>query len=92
VARAARAGLRAFAKVELAPGDPHRALHARRASACWDPSKSGWVAEPGEFELRAARRRATSARARFTLGGAQLRACSPAWAPARVRRARAAAR
>jgi beta-glucosidase len=62
--------LRAFAKVELAPGETRtvRFMLDARALSCWDPSKSGWVAEPGEFELRAgASSRDIRARARFTL-------------------------
>ncbi len=62
--------LRAFAKLELAPGET-RTLEFRlepRALSYWDPSVAGWVAEPGEFELRAgASSRDVRARARLTL-------------------------
>ncbi|HVN39722.1 MAG TPA: glycoside hydrolase family 3 C-terminal domain-containing protein [Myxococcota bacterium] len=60
----------AFEKVRLAPGERRRvrfALDARALSA-YDPEKRAFVAEPGEFELRAGRSsRDLRARARFTL-------------------------
>jgi beta-glucosidase len=46
--------LKAFAKIELAPGETtavHFHLDAR-ALAYWDPAVAGWVSEPGTFELR----------------------------------------
>jgi beta-glucosidase len=45
--------LRAFAKVELAPGERRelRFTLAPRAFAAWDPGAGDWVAEPGEFEI-----------------------------------------
>jgi beta-glucosidase len=45
--------LRAFAKVELAPGETRRVRFALapRAFSFWDPARKDWVAEPGEFEL-----------------------------------------
>jgi beta-glucosidase len=47
--------LKAFAKVSLEPGQSTRVSFVLddRALACWDPSTSAWVAEPGEFELLA---------------------------------------
>jgi beta-glucosidase len=47
--------LKAFAKVSLEPGQSTRVsfLLDDRALACWDPSTSAWVVEPGEFELLA---------------------------------------
>jgi beta-glucosidase len=62
--------LRAFAKIELAPGEKRTVRFAldARALSYWDPAKGGWIAEPGEFELRAgASSRDIRARARFTL-------------------------
>jgi len=62
--------LRAFAKVALEPGET-KTVELRlepRALSYWDPKVSGWVAEPGEFELRAgASSRDVRARARITL-------------------------
>jgi beta-glucosidase len=45
--------LRAFAKVELAPGETRtvRVTLPPRAFAFWDAGSRDWVAEPGEFEL-----------------------------------------
>jgi beta-glucosidase len=45
--------LRAFAKVELAPGERRdvRFTLPARAFAAWDPGLKEWVAEPGEFEV-----------------------------------------
>jgi beta-glucosidase len=45
--------LRAFAKLALEPGQTRsvRLELDRRAFAYWDPARSEWVAEPGEFEL-----------------------------------------
>jgi beta-glucosidase len=45
--------LRAFAKVELGPGERRelRFTLAPRAFAAWDPGAGDWVAEPGEFEI-----------------------------------------
>jgi len=45
--------LRAFAKVELAPGETRtvRFTLAPRALSFWDPARGDWFAEPGEFEL-----------------------------------------
>jgi beta-glucosidase len=60
----------AFQKVALAPGETRslRLEIAPRALACFDPEKNAWIAEPGEFELRAGRSsRDLCARARFTL-------------------------
>jgi beta-glucosidase len=54
VARAApEKELRAFAKVELAPGERRdvRFTLPARAFAAWDPGAKEWVAEPGEFEV-----------------------------------------
>jgi beta-glucosidase len=46
--------LKAFAKVDLAPGESRRvALKLdRRAFATWDTAIADWVVEAGEFELR----------------------------------------
>jgi beta-glucosidase len=46
--------LRAFAKVELGPGQSASVIVDldRRAFAFWDPETHGWVVEPGEFEIR----------------------------------------
>ncbi len=46
--------LKAFAKVELAPGARERVRLRldRRSFSTWDPERHGWVAEPGEYELR----------------------------------------
>jgi len=45
--------LRAFAKVELAPGETRtvRFTLEPRALSFWDPQRKDWFAEPGEFEL-----------------------------------------
>jgi len=45
--------LRAFAKLELAPGERRevRFTLPPRAFAAWDPNAKDWVAEPGEFEV-----------------------------------------
>ena len=62
--------LRAFAKLALAPGETRtvRFTLDARALSYWDPAAPGWVAEPGEFELRAgASSRDIRARASFTL-------------------------
>ncbi len=62
--------LRAFAKLALAPGQTRSARFelSRRDFACWDPQAHDWVAEPGEFELVAARSVGDPiARARFVL-------------------------
>jgi beta-glucosidase len=64
--------LRAFAKLALAPGQTRTARFQleRRDFACWDPDAREWVAEPGEFELVAARSAGEPiARARFALDG-----------------------
>jgi beta-glucosidase len=46
--------LRAFAKVELAPGERRRVELRLGADALsfWDPTRKAWVAEAGEFEAR----------------------------------------
>ena len=62
--------LRAFAKVALEPGQTRtvRLALGPRAFAFWDPAGRDWVAEPGEFELRAgASSRDLRARASVTL-------------------------
>jgi beta-glucosidase len=62
--------LRAFAKLALEPGETKTVDFALepRALSYWDPSRGGFVAEPGEFELRAgASSRDVRARVRFTL-------------------------
>lgn len=60
----------AFQKLALSPGET-RTLHFNldaRALAFYDPEKQAWIAEPGDFELRAGRSsRDLRARARFTL-------------------------
>jgi beta-glucosidase len=49
--------LRAFAKLELAPGERQRVELTLGADALsfWDPTRRAWVAEAGEFELRLGR-------------------------------------
>jgi beta-glucosidase len=62
--------LRAFAKLSLEPGETKTVEFTldARALSYWDPDRQAWVAEPGEFELRAgASSRDIRARARFTL-------------------------
>lgn len=62
--------LRAFAKVRLAPGERRRVRLAldRRAFAFWDADRKGWVAEPGDYEIRVGRSsRDLPLRARFRL-------------------------
>jgi beta-glucosidase len=62
--------LRAFAKLALEPGETKTVEFALepRALSYWDPERAGWVAEPGEFELRAgASSRDVRARALFAL-------------------------
>jgi beta-glucosidase len=46
--------LRAFAKIELRPGEstPVVLRLDRRAFAFWDPETHDWLVEPGEFEIR----------------------------------------
>jgi beta-glucosidase len=46
--------LRAFAKVELGPGQSASVVVGldRRSFAFWDPERHDWVVEPGEFEVR----------------------------------------
>ena len=46
--------LRAFAKVELGPGQSAFAVIGldRRAFAFWDTDTHDWLVEPGEFEIR----------------------------------------
>jgi beta-glucosidase len=64
--------LRAFAKIQLAPGETKTVRFAlgARALSYWDPAQSGWIAEPGQFELRAgASSRDIRASALFTLEG-----------------------
>ena len=59
-----------FAKLSLAPGETGTARFTldRRALCCYDPARGDWVAEAGEFELRAGRSsRDIRARASFTL-------------------------
>jgi beta-glucosidase len=45
--------LRAFAKLELAPGESRtvRFTLEPRALSFWDPERKDWTAEPGEFEV-----------------------------------------
>jgi beta-glucosidase len=62
--------LRAFAKLELAPGERRRVELALGADALsfWDPLRRAWVAEAGDFELRLGRSsRELRATARFRL-------------------------
>jgi len=64
--------LAAFEKVHLAPGERRtlRLTLPPRALSCWDPSVPGWVAEPGEFEVRVgASSRDLRGAARFVLKG-----------------------
>jgi beta-glucosidase len=53
--RPAAAELRAFAKLELAPGETRNAelVLEPRALASWDAEASRWSIEPGEYELLA---------------------------------------
>jgi beta-glucosidase len=46
--------LKAFAKLDLEAGAADTLTFAldRTALAFYDPARPGWVAEPGEFELR----------------------------------------
>ncbi len=60
----------AFAKLALEPGETKTVEFTLepRALSYWDPERSAFVAEPGEFELRAgASSRDVRARVRFTL-------------------------
>jgi beta-glucosidase len=62
--------LKAFRKIELAPGERTRVelMLDERSLAYWDPEAHAWVAEPGEFEiLVGASSRDIHCRARFTL-------------------------
>ncbi len=62
--------LAAFAKVALEPGETRtvRLYLDRRAFSYWDPDAGGWLAEPGEFEVRVgASSRDLRLRARTTL-------------------------
>jgi beta-glucosidase len=64
--------LEAFAKVSLAPGETKtvRFTLTRSALSFYDPARGGWVAEPGEFEIRTgSSSRDIRARARFALDG-----------------------
>ena len=49
--------LRAFAQVELAPGEERRVVATLRVDdlAYWDDGRRGWVLEPGTYEVIAAR-------------------------------------
>jgi beta-glucosidase len=62
--------LKAFEKRTLEPGETGtvRFTLARRALSFYDPAREGWVAEPGEFEVRVgSSSRDIRARARFVL-------------------------
>jgi beta-glucosidase len=62
--------LRGFEKVVLEPGETKTARFTldRRALSFYDPAQEGWVAEPGEFEVRVgSSSRDIRARARFAL-------------------------
>jgi beta-glucosidase len=64
--------LEAFEKVALEPGETKtvRFTLDRRALSFYDPAREGWVAEPGEFEVRVgSSSRDIRARARFVLEG-----------------------
>jgi beta-glucosidase len=64
--------LRAFAKVELAPGEERTVSLALgpRAFAFWHPGRRAWHVEPGAFELRAGRSsRDVRSRARVIVEG-----------------------
>jgi len=62
--------LEAFEKVALEPGETKtvRFTLDRRALSFYDPAREGWVAEPGEFEIRiGSSSRDIRSRARFVL-------------------------
>jgi len=62
--------LEAFEKVALEPGETQtvRFTLARTALSFYDPAREGWVAEPGQFEVRVgSSSRDIRARARFAL-------------------------
>jgi len=64
--------LEAFAKVALEPGETKtvRFTLTRSALSFYDPARGGWVAEPGEFEIRVgSSSRDIRARARVVLEG-----------------------
>jgi beta-glucosidase len=64
--------LKAFEKVALEPGETKtvRFTLTRPALSFYDPAQEGWVAEPGQFEIRiGASSRDIRARARFELEG-----------------------
>jgi beta-glucosidase len=63
--------LKAFAKVELGPGEERevRLELDARAFSYYDPERHDWVLEPGEFELRVgSSSRDIRLRAQVTLG------------------------
>ena len=62
--------LKAFARVELKPGETRTIGFTldRSALVYWDPGKQGWVAESGEYEVRVGRSAAEIClTARFTI-------------------------
>jgi beta-glucosidase len=62
--------LKAFQKINLAPGETRTASFVldREALSYYDPEIRGWVAEPGEFEIQiGSSSRDIRARANFTL-------------------------
>ena len=64
--------LRAFSKVELAPGESRTVSFEldRRAFAYWDVREHGWVVAPGEYTVQVGRSAAdVVAEARVTLAG-----------------------
>jgi beta-glucosidase len=64
--------LKGFEKVALGPGERKavRFTLDRRALSFYDPARGGWVAEPGEFEVRiGSSSRDIRSRARFLLEG-----------------------
>ena len=64
--------LKGFEKVAIDPGETRavRFTLTRTALSFYDPAREGWVAEPGQFEIRvAASSRDIRARARFVLQG-----------------------
>jgi beta-glucosidase len=64
--------LKAFDKVALEPGETKtvRFTVNRTALSFYDPAREGWVAEPGDFEIRVgSSSRDIRARARFVLEG-----------------------
>jgi beta-glucosidase len=66
--------LKAFAKIDLAPGETKTVTFHLNREAFWffDPAKNGWVTEPGEMEvLIGASSRDIRLREKFTLLGGQ---------------------